>query len=127
MDRITDEIRRETPWTILFVDDIVICEETREEVPVERRLECGRYALEIRGMKLSWSKVEYLCANGENDEEIVKMEDMKVPRVKECKYFGWTMQKTARCERQVKRRVQAGWNGWRKVSGVSATGGYQLE
>ena len=37
MDRLTDEVRREPPWTMLFADDIVICEKTREEV--ERRLE----------------------------------------------------------------------------------------
>ena len=37
MDRLTDEVRREPPWTMLFADDIVICEETREKV--ERRLE----------------------------------------------------------------------------------------
>ena len=36
MDRITNEVRREPPWT--FADDIVIFEETREEV--EQRLEC---------------------------------------------------------------------------------------
>ena len=39
MDRLTDEVRREPPWTMLFTDDIVICEETREEV--ERRLNSG--------------------------------------------------------------------------------------
>ena len=43
MDRLTDEVRREPPWTMLFADDIVICEETREEV--EQRLESWRYAL----------------------------------------------------------------------------------
>ena len=32
MDRLTDEVRREPLWTMLFADDIVICEETREEV-----------------------------------------------------------------------------------------------
>ena len=37
MDRLTDEVRREPPWMMLFADDIVICEETREEV--EQRLE----------------------------------------------------------------------------------------
>ena len=30
MDRLTDEVRREPPWTMLFVDNIVICKETRE-------------------------------------------------------------------------------------------------
>ena len=39
MGGITDEIRREPPWTMLFVDDILICQETREEV--ERRMNAG--------------------------------------------------------------------------------------
>ena len=28
------------------------------------------------------------------------------------------MQESGGCEREVKKRVQAGWNGWRRVSGV---------
>ena len=28
------------------------------------------------------------------------------------------MQESGSCEREVKKRVQAGWNGWKKVSGV---------
>ena len=44
MDRLMDEVRREPPWMMLFSDDIVICEETREEV--EWKLESWRYALE---------------------------------------------------------------------------------
>ena len=116
MDRITDEVRREPPWTMLFADDIVICKETREEM--ERRLESWRYALERRGMKVIRSKTEYLCINGGNDDETVKMEDTKVPRVKEFKYLGSTVQESGGCERKIKKRVQAGWNGWRKVSGV---------
>ena len=46
------------------------------------------------------------------------MEDTKVPRVKEFKYLGSTVQESGGCEREINRRVQAGWNGWRKVSGV---------
>ena len=71
---------------MLFADDIVICEETREEV--ERKLESRRYAFERRGMKVSKSNTKYLCINGRNDDETVKMEDTKVPRVKEFKYLG---------------------------------------
>ena len=101
---------------MLFADDIVICEETGEEI--DRRQECWKYALERRGMKVSRSKTEYLCVNGGNEKETVKMEDTKVPRVKEFKYLGSTVQENCSCEREVKRRVQAGWNGWREVSGV---------
>ena len=98
MDRQTNEVRREPPWTMLFADDIVICKKTREEV--ERRLESWKYALERRGMKVSRSKTEYLCINGGNDDETVKMEDTKVLRVKEFKYLGSTVQEIGGCERE---------------------------
>ena len=116
MVRLTNEVKREPPWMMLFADDIVICEETREEVGL--RLESWRYALEKRGMKVSRSKTKYLCINGGDDKETVKMEDTKVPRVKEFKYLGSMVQESGDCEREVKKRVQVGWNGWRKVSRV---------
>ena len=78
MDRLTDEVRRKPPWTMLFADDIVICEETGKEV--EQRSESWKYALERTGMKVSRSKTEYLCINGGNDDETVKMEETKVPK-----------------------------------------------
>ena len=56
----------------------------------------------------SRSKTEYLCINGGNDKETVKMEDTKVPRIKEFKYLGSMVQESDSCEREVKRRVQAG-------------------
>ena len=37
MDRITIEVRREPPWTMLFADDIVICKKIRKKV--DQRLE----------------------------------------------------------------------------------------
>ena len=85
---------------------------------MEQRLESWKYALERRGMKVSRSKTKYLCINGGNDHETVKMENTKVPRVKEFKYLGSTVQESGGCEREVKKRVLAGWNGWRRVSKV---------
>ena len=58
--------------------------------------------------KVSRSKTEYLCVNRENDKETMKMEDIKVPRIKKFKYLGAMMQESCSCEREVKRRVQAG-------------------
>ena len=69
-------------------------------------------------MKVSRSKTEYLCINVGNDDETVKMEDTKVSRVIKFKYLGSTVQESGSCEREVKKRVQAGWKGWRRVSGV---------
>ena len=33
-----------------------------------------------------------------------------MPRVKEFKYLGSTVQESLSCEKKIKRRVQAGWN-----------------
>ena len=69
-------------------------------------------------MKVSRLKTKYLCVNGENDKEIVKMEDKKVPKVNKFKYLGSTVQEYGSCEKEIKKKVQVGWNGWREVSGV---------
>ena len=69
-------------------------------------------------MKVSRSKTEYLCINGGNDDETMKMYDTKMPGVKNFKYLESTVQESGGCEREVKKRVQAGWNGWRRVSRV---------
>ena len=31
MDRLTDDVRQESPWTMMFADDIVIFSESREQ------------------------------------------------------------------------------------------------
>ena len=46
------------------------------------------------------------------------MEDKKVPRIKEFKYLGSTVQENGSYDREIKNKVQAGWNGWRKALGV---------
>ena len=37
MDRLTDEVRQESPWNMMFTDDTMICSESKEQV--ERSLE----------------------------------------------------------------------------------------
>lgn len=44
MDRLTDEIRQEAPWTTMFADDVVFCGGSREQV--EENLGRWRFALE---------------------------------------------------------------------------------
>ncbi|KAK3532173.1 hypothetical protein QTP86_009194 [Hemibagrus guttatus] len=53
MDQLSEEVRQESPWTMMFADDIVICSESREQV--EENLARWRFALERRGMKVSCS------------------------------------------------------------------------
>ena len=43
MDKLMDDIRQESLWTMMFADDIVICSESWEQV--EESLKRWRYAL----------------------------------------------------------------------------------
>ncbi|KAK3559717.1 hypothetical protein QTP86_017709 [Hemibagrus guttatus] len=116
MDQLSEEVRQESPWTMMFADDIVICSESREQV--EENLERWRFALERRGMKVSRSKTEYMCVNERQGSGTVRLQGEEVKKVQEFKYLGSTVQSNGECRKEVKKRVQAGWNGWRKVSGV---------
>ncbi|KAK3513085.1 hypothetical protein QTP70_000977 [Hemibagrus guttatus] len=116
MDQLSEEVRQESPWTMMFADDIVICSESREQV--EENQERCRFALERRGMKVCRSKTEYMCVNEREGSETVRLQGEEVKKVQEFKYLGSTVQSNGECVKEVKKRVQAGWNGWRKVSGV---------
>ncbi|KAK3514261.1 hypothetical protein QTP70_012099 [Hemibagrus guttatus] len=116
MDQLSEEVRQESPWTKMFADDIVICSESMEQV--EENLKRWRFALERRGMKVSRSKTEYMCVNEREGSGTVRLQGEEVKKVQEFKYLGSTVQSNGEYGKEVKKRVQAGWNGWRKVLGV---------
>ena len=58
MDEITRELQDDVPWCILFADDIVLIDKTRDGL--NDKLEKWRHALYSRGFKLSRSKTKYL-------------------------------------------------------------------
>ena len=57
MDSLTENIRKETHWEMLFADDVVLC--TREKDVLELELEQWREAWEKREMTVSRAKTEY--------------------------------------------------------------------
>ena len=58
MDTITDYIDEDSHWTMLFADDLVLC--NRDSERVEERLKCWREHLEVAWLKLSRTKTEYM-------------------------------------------------------------------
>ncbi|KAK3515930.1 hypothetical protein QTP86_004742, partial [Hemibagrus guttatus] len=106
MDQLSEEVRQESPWMMMFADDIVICSESREQV--EENLERWRFALERRGMKVSCSKTEYMCVNEREGSGTVRLQGEEVKKVQEFKYLGSTVQSNGESWKEVKKRVQAG-------------------
>ncbi|KAK3564244.1 hypothetical protein QTP86_012022 [Hemibagrus guttatus] len=99
MDQLSEEVRQESPWTMMFADVIVICSESREQV--EENLERWRFALERRGMKVSRSKTEYMCVNEREGSGTVRLQGEEVKKVQEFKYLGSTVQSNGECGKEV--------------------------
>jgi hypothetical protein len=116
MDNNTAGVRKAVPWSMLFADDIVLVNEDRGEL--ERELEDWRLAMETRGLRVSRSKTEGMTLNKQGNHPDLMLQGVRVPEVSEFKYLGSTFQENGECEREVARRIQVGWAGWKKVSGV---------
>ena len=80
IDRLTEDIRKDAPWDMLFANDIVLYRQNHREL--EEDLEICRNALERRGLKVSWSKTKYLRVGGVDDGEELKLQGEKVKREK---------------------------------------------
>ena len=61
MDEVTRDIQGDIPWCILFADDVVLVDESREGV--NRKLELWRRTLESKGFRLSRTKTEYMMCD----------------------------------------------------------------
>ena len=113
MDKLTEDIRKDTSWDMRFADDIVLSRQNHKEL--EDDLEIWRNVLERRGLKVSWSKTKYLKVGGVDDAKALKLQGENVKRANNFKYLGLTLGSDGRCEEV--RRIRAGWMSW-KVSGV---------
>ena len=60
MDVLTENIEKDPPWATMFVDDLVLCTMTLEEV--EKDLETWRVVFERHRLKISKTKIDYLSS-----------------------------------------------------------------
>ncbi|KAL5184701.1 DNA topoisomerase 1 [Glycine soja] len=120
LDVLTEQIQEIASRCMLFVDDIVLLGESREEL--NERLETWRRALETHGFRLSRSKSEYMECKFNKRRRVsnseVKIGDHIIPQVTRFKYLGSVIQDDGEIEGDVNHRIQAGWMKWRKASGV---------
>ena len=75
MDVISKEVGRGPPRAMLFADDLVLCENTREEA--EEQLALWRNAIENKGLRASRSKTEYLPPSSSHDNVKLGGEEIK--------------------------------------------------
>ena len=106
--------RQRTPHAMLFADDLVLCEKTREEA--EEQLELWRKAIENKGLRVSRNKTEYLPPSSCHDK--VKLDGEEIQNVTTFKYLGSMFDTEGGTTTDCKNRVRLPWNKWREVTGV---------
>ena len=120
MDELTKEIQDEIPWCMLFADDIVLIDESREGV--NNKLERWRDTLEVKDFRLSRSKTEYLhCSFSAVEREVageVAIEGTIIPRVERFRYLGSIIQENGEIDEDINHRIKVGWQKWKNASGV---------
>ncbi|WMV36283.1 hypothetical protein MTR67_029668 [Solanum verrucosum] len=120
MDELTRSIQETVPWCMLFADDIVLIDETRDRV--NARLEVWRQTLESKGFRLSRTKTEYLgCkfSDGLDETDVeVRLAAQVIPKKESFRYLGAVIQGSGDIDDDVTHRVGAAWMKWRLASGV---------
>jgi hypothetical protein len=110
MDEITKDIQEYIPWCMLFVDNVVLIDESR--IGVNQKLELWRQTLESKGFRLSMTKTEYMrCQfSGENlDDGDVNLDRRVVPMNDTFRYLGSMLQSKGEIDKDVSHRIRAGW------------------
>ena len=100
---------------MLFAHDIVLVSESQEDLQV--RLEECRRSLEEYGLRVSREKTEYMKFNTEGEGD-VRMDGCQLKNVDAFKYLGSIVSKDGSIDEEVRCRVQAAWNSWKRTSGV---------
>ena len=101
---------------MLFADDLVLSRQNHRELKDD--LEIWRNVLDRRGLKVSRSKTEYFKTGSVEGGEELKLQGERVKRAKNFKYLESTVSSGGRRKEEVRRRIQARWMSWKKVSGV---------
>ena len=69
-------------------------------------------------LKVSRSKTKYMQAGGVDDGGELRLQGETMKKVEIFKYLESVVSRDGSCEEEIRRRIQAGWLSWRKISGV---------
>ncbi|KAI0497712.1 hypothetical protein KFK09_020946 [Dendrobium nobile] len=89
MDVLTRHLLEDVSWCMLFTDDILLVDKTREGV--EGKLELWRLTLESKGFHLSRSKIEYMeytFSTNRPSEGIVTLGNQVIDKTTRFRYLG---------------------------------------
>ena len=114
VDTISQEVRTELPWELLYADDLAIIDITSTDT--QNRLESWQKVLTDNGLKINVAKTEHLSTR-ENPLPM-KVNGDVLKNVDHFNYLGSVIDRDGTIDRDVDLRVRAAWSSWRKLTGV---------
>ncbi|XP_047469128.1 uncharacterized protein LOC125025196 [Penaeus chinensis] len=101
MDVMTEEVREEPPWCILYADIIVLVAEMKHEL--QRKMEGWRTTLESKGLKINRKNTEYFTTDTEGDQQsMIQIDGLNLKRVDHFKYLGAMFEEDGSMGREIK-------------------------
>ena len=100
---------------MLYVDDIVLVDETR--IRVNTKLKIWQDTLESKSFRLSWTKIEYMeCkfSKGRNtNKELVILNGQEILKSESFRYLGSIIHRDGEIKEDVNHRIKVGcgWSG----------------
>ena len=117
MDAISEFVRRDVPWDMLYADDLIVAEDSAANL--QARFLGWQKTLESKGLKINAGKTETMvCAKIDEPLVIRDSTGKSLKQVQTFKYLGSVVNATGGCEEDVKHRITAAWQKWKDLSGV---------
>jgi hypothetical protein len=108
MNDVTRDVQCGIPWYLLFIDDVILVDESRTEV--DQKLELWRRTLETKIFKFSRSKTKYMKCDFSatiQEEGNVRLNGQVVPKKDIFRYLESMLQKNGDIDKDVSHKIKA--------------------
>lgn len=103
-DVLTEVVRENPPWCVLYADDVVILAKSKNAL--QAKVERWRETLESGGLKISRSKTEYMTTDLDGDQDaMIQIGGRDLKRVTSFKYLGSVAQASSELEKEINLRI----------------------
>jgi hypothetical protein len=117
MDAVSEHVRREVPWDMLYADDLIVADDSGEKM--QTRFTDWQTALESNGLKVNIAKTETMvCSKTAEAVRIMDNTGKELKQTETFKYLGSTMNAQGGCEVDIRNRIRLAWQKWRELTAV---------
>ena len=110
MDTLSEEVRSDIPWELIFADDIALLAGSEEDL--QEKVQRWQASLIRGGLKMSAER------KGDTKIKVKDVNCVLLQQVRSFKYLGSELMTEEGVNAAVKHRVQTAWNKWREITGV---------